>query len=196
MSQLITCQGGHLCKPIGPNNIKLVESVKFLFPMKFSNSILRKPSQTETKGGRFCWPIGPKNTNLVEGVDYSLSSLVIFLSVVADKSKCFSSSYTRAAIFVDRLAQTTQTCRERWILLPVKLSDSVLWLHRRSPTCLSSSDQGGRFCWPTGTKNTNFVEGVDYLLPVKFGQIPLAVADKSKKSQFSQMPGRPSCEVV
>ena len=44
--------------------------------------------------------------------------------------------------------------------------------------------QGGHFVFPIHLKNTNLVEGVAILLPIKFPQIPFTVSEeKSKMSQ-------------
>ena len=44
--------------------------------------------------------------------------------------------------------------------------------------------QGGHFVFPINLKNTNLVEGVEILLPIKFRRIPFTVSEeKSKMSQ-------------
>ena len=44
-------------------------------------------------------------------------------------------------------------------------------------------NQGGHLIFPIGRKNTNFVEEVQILFPVKFIEFRSAVSEKSKMSQ-------------
>ena len=54
--------------------------------------------------------------------------------------------------------------------------------------------QGGHFVFPIGPKNTNLVEGVDILLPIKFHWIQLSgFRGKVKNVSANQRPGRISC---
>ena len=54
--------------------------------------------------------------------------------------------------------------------------------------------QGGNFYSLFGPKNTNLVEDVKILLPVKFAEFRSAVSEKkSKYVSANQRPGRPSC---
>ena len=54
--------------------------------------------------------------------------------------------------------------------------------------------QGGHFVFPIGQKNTNFVEGVEILLPVKFLSIPfISFRGEVENVSANQRPGRPSC---
>ena len=38
--------------------------------------------------------------------------------------------------------------------------------------------QGGHFVFPINLKNTNLVEGVEILLPIKFRRIPFTVSEE------------------
>ena len=54
--------------------------------------------------------------------------------------------------------------------------------------------QGGHFVLPIGPKNTNFVEDVEILLPVKFRSIPFSgFRGEVENVSANQRPGRPSC---
>ena len=54
--------------------------------------------------------------------------------------------------------------------------------------------QGGHLVFPIGQKNTNLVEGIEILLPVKFRWIPFSgFRGEVKNVSANQRPGRPSC---
>ena len=54
--------------------------------------------------------------------------------------------------------------------------------------------QGGHLVFPIGPKNTNLVEGLEILLPVKFRWIPFSgFRGEVKNVSANQRPGRPSC---
>ena len=54
--------------------------------------------------------------------------------------------------------------------------------------------QGGNFCLLIGLKNTNLVEDVEILLPVKFRWIPFSgFREEVENVPANQRPGRPSC---
>ena len=46
--------------------------------------------------------------------------------------------------------------------------------------------QGGHFRFPIGTKNTNLIEGVEDLVPIKFRQYPLSGCGEEVEKCFSQ----------
>ena len=54
--------------------------------------------------------------------------------------------------------------------------------------------QGGHFVFPIGPKNTNLVEDVEILLPVKFRRIPISgFRGEVDNVSANQRPGRPFC---
>ena len=54
--------------------------------------------------------------------------------------------------------------------------------------------QGGHLVFPVGPKNTNLVEDVEILLPVKFSIIPFSgFRGEVENVPANQRPGRPSC---
>ena len=57
-------------------------------------------------------------------------------------------------------------------------------------------EQGGHKVFPIDPKNTNLVEDLKILLPVKFLWIPLSSFREVKNVSSNQRPGRPSCFYV
>ena len=54
--------------------------------------------------------------------------------------------------------------------------------------------QGGHLVFPIGPKNTNLVEDVEILLPIKFPWIPFSgFRGEVENVSANQRPGRPSC---
>ena len=54
--------------------------------------------------------------------------------------------------------------------------------------------QGGHLVFPIGPKNTNLVEDIEILLPVKFRWIPFSgFRGEVENVSTNQKPGRPSC---
>ena len=54
--------------------------------------------------------------------------------------------------------------------------------------------QGGHLVFPISPKNTNLVEDVETLLPIKFRQIPFSgFRGEVENVSANQRPGRPSC---
>ena len=54
--------------------------------------------------------------------------------------------------------------------------------------------QGGHLVFPIGPKNTNLVEDIEILLPVKFCWIPFGgIRGEVENVSANQRPGRPSC---
>ena len=53
--------------------------------------------------------------------------------------------------------------------------------------------QGGHLVFPIRPKNTNLVEDVEILLPVKFRSIPFGGFREVENVSVNQRPGRPSC---
>ena len=54
--------------------------------------------------------------------------------------------------------------------------------------------RGGHLGFPIGPKNTNLVEHIEILLPVKFRRIPFSgFGEEVKSVSANQSSGRPSC---
>ena len=171
MSQPIRGQGGHLIFPIGPKNTNLVEDVEILLPMKF------------------CWNPFSGFRGEVENVSANQRP---------GRPSCFS----------DR-PEKHKLGRGRWDLASYEvLLNSIQRFQRRSWKCLSQSavseekskmsqpirGQGGHLVFPIGPKNTNLVEDVEILLPMKFCWIPFSgFRGEVENVSANQRPGRPSC---
>ena len=86
--------------------------------------------------------------------------------------------------------------RGRWDLASCQVSlNSIQRFQSRIRKCLTQSEgQGGHAVFPIGTKNTNLVEDVEILLPVKFRWILLSgFRGEVENVSANQRPGRPSC---
>ena len=87
--------------------------------------------------------------------------------------------------------------RGHWDLASCKASlNSVQRFQRRSRKCLSQSDAraGGHLVFLISPKNTNLIEDVEILLPVKFCWIPLrGFRGVVKNVSANQRLGRPFC---
>ena len=130
------------------------------------------------QGGHFFLLIGPKKHKLGRGC-WDLASCQVSLNSVQRfqrSRKCFSQSETRAAILFFRSARKTQTWKR--ILISCFLSSFVEFRsavsEEKSKMSQPIRGQGGHLVFPIGPKNTNLVEDVKILLPVKFGWIPFS----------------------
>ena len=143
--------------------------------------------------------ISPKNTNLLEDVKNLLP--------IKFRSNPFSglrgevenvSANQRPgwpSCFSDR-PEKHKLGRGRWDLASYQVAlNSVQWFQRRSWKCLSQSEaRAAHFVFPIGPKNTNLVEGVEILLPVKFFWIPFfGFRGEVENVSANQRPGRPFC---
>ena len=102
----------------------------------------------------------------------------------------------KADIFVYWSARKTQT-RKR-MLRSCFLSSFVEFRsavsEEKSKMSQSIRGQGGHLVFPIGPKNTNLVEDVEILLPVKFRWIPFSsFRGEVENVSANQRPGRPSC---
>ena len=102
----------------------------------------------------------------------------------------------KADIFFYWSARKTQT-RKR-VLRSCFLSSFVEFrlavLEEKSKMSQPIRGQGGHLIFPIGPKNTNLVEDVEILLPVKFRWIPFSgFRGEVENVSANQRPGRPSC---
>ena len=89
----------------------------------------------------------------------------------AKNRKYFSELQTRAAIFDDGSAQKHKIGRGCWRLASNQVSSKSFSGCEKSIKMFQPiRGQGGYLDWRIGTKNINFVEDVEDLLPVKFHQ--------------------------
>ena len=103
---------------------------------------------------------------------------------------------TRAAILFFRSARKTQTWYRT--LISCFLSSFVEFRSAASEGKSNMSQpirgQGGHLVFPIGPKNTNLVEDVEILFPVKFPWIPFSGFRKEVENvAANQRPGRPPC---
>ena len=160
--------------------------------------------------GHHVFQIPPKNTNLVGDIEV-LSSYREFCSAVSGEVEnvsanqrlwrpfCFSDRQKkhrlrfRAAILFFWSAPPQTFCKVCWIpfsgfrgefenmsFCQVSLS-SLQRFQRRSRKCVSQSEALAAILFPIGPKNTNFVETIDILLPVKFVEFCPAVSEEKSK---------------
>ena len=87
--------------------------------------------------------------------------------------------------------------RRHWDLASCQVSlNSVQRFQRRSRKCLSKSEARAAilFFQKIGVKNTNLVEDVEILLPIKFCWIPFSgFRGEVENVSANQRPGQPSC---
>ena len=180
MSQKIRSQGGHLVFLIGPENTNLVEDVEILLPLKFrwipfsvSEEKSKMPQPIRGQGGHIVFLIGPKNTNLVEDVEILLPvkfRWILFSGFRGEvENVSANQSPGRPSCFFFDWPEKHKLGRGRWDLAFCQVSlNSVQWFQRKSRKCLSQSEtRAAIFVFPIDLKNTNLVEDVTFLLPVK-----------------------------
>ena len=118
-----------------------------------------------------------KNTNLVEDVEDLASCQISSDCVQQFQRRCrkgLSQSEARTAILFFRSARKTQTwqrtLRSCFLSSFVKFHSAVS--DEKSKMYQPIRGQGGHLVFPIGPKNTNLVEDVEILLPVKVRWIP------------------------
>ena len=151
------------------------------------------------QGSHLVFPIGQKNHKLGRGC-WDLASCQVSLNSVQRFQriswKCLSQSEARTAILFFRWAKKHKLRKGHWDLSSCQiLLKSVQWFKRRSRKCLSQSEaKGGHLVFLIGLKNTNLVEDIKILLPVKFRWIPFSgFRGEVENASANQRPGRPSC---
>ena len=125
------------------------------------------------QGGHLVFPIGPKNTNLVEHIEILLpvKFLPIRFSGFRGEVKNVSANQRpgRPSWFSDR-PEKHKLGRAHWDIASCQVSsnsESVV-LEKKSKVSQPIRTRGGHLVFPIGLKNTNLVEDVEILLPVKF----------------------------
>ena len=140
--------------------------------------------------------MGLKNTNLVEGFEILLPFKFRWIRFSGSRGEVENVSANqrpgRPSCFSDR-PEKHKLSRGRWDLASCQVSlNSVKRLQRRSRKCLSQSE-GGNLVFPIGPKNTNLVEGVEILLPVKSRWIPFSGFREVENVSANQRQWRSSC---
>ena len=126
--------------------------------------------------------IGPKNTNLVEGIEILLPVKFCWIPLSGYRGEVENVSANqrpgRPSCFSDR-PEKHKLGRGCWDLASCQvLLNSVQQLkwvsEEKSKMSQPIRGQGGHLVFLIGPKNTNLVEGVEILLPVKFCWIPFS----------------------
>ena len=206
MSQLIRGWGGHLVFPIGPKNTNLVEGVEILLPVKFRwipFSRFRGEVENVSANQRKWWPScffdRPEKHKLGRG-RWNLASFQVSLNSVQSfqrrSRKCLSQSEARAAILFFWLARKTltwyRTLRSCFLSSFVEFRSAVS--EKKSKMSQPIRGQGGHFVFLIGPKNTNLVQNVEILLPVKFCWIPFSgFREEVENVSANQRKGWSSC---
>ena len=151
------------------------------------------------QGGHFVFLIGPKNTNLVEGVEILLPVKFRWISFSGFRGEVenvlANQRLGRPFCFSDRPEKHKLG---RGALRSCFLSSFFEFRSSASEEKSKMSQpirgQGGHLVFPIGPKNTNLVEGVEILLPLKFRWIPFSgFRGEVENVSANQRPGRPSC---
>ena len=142
----------------------------------------------------------PKNTNLVEDVEILLP--VKFCSIpfsgckgVVENVSANQRPGRPSSYFSDRL-EKHKLCRGYWDLASCQISlNSVQRFKTRSRKCLSISEaRAAILFFRSAQKNTNMVEDIQILLPIKIRWIPISGFRRSVENvSENQTPGRQSC---
>ena len=146
------------------------------------------------QGGHLVFPIGPKNTNLVEDVEILLTVEFRWIPFSGFRWEVENVSANqrpgRPSCFSDQ-PENHKLGRGRW-----DLASCQVWLNSVQQSKMSQPirGQGGHLVFPISPKNTNLVEEVEILLPVKFRWILFSgFRGEVENVSANQRPGRPSC---
>ena len=155
--------------------------VSLNFVQLFQRRSRKCPSQSEAKAAILFFPIGQKKKKphkLGRG-RWDLASCQVSLNSVKRfqrrSRKCLSKSEAMAAICFSDQSEKHKLGRERWDLAPRQVSlNSVERFQRRSRKCPGQSEARAAILFFRSDKNTNVIEDVEILLPVKFRWIPFS----------------------
>ena len=149
MSQPIRGQGSHLVFPIGPTNTNFVEDVEILFPVKFRwipfSNFWRKVGAVVAEW-LSSWLAEQEERGSIPGL-----ATWIFRDLLSPASKSrYGWKIAKSTLILKTTNQPTNQPEEK-----SKMSQPI-------------RDQVAHLVFPIGPKNSNLVEGVEILLPVKF----------------------------
>ena len=151
------------------------------------------------QGSHLVFRIGPKSTNLVEGFEILLPIKFRWIPFSGFRGEVENVSANqrpgRPSCFSDRL-EKHKLGRGRWDLASYQVSlNSVQRFQRRSRKYIGQSEaRAAILFFPIGPKNTNLVEGVEILLPIKFCWIMFSgFREEVENVSANQRPGRPAC---
>ena len=203
MSQPIRGRG-HLVSPIGPKNTNLVEDVETCFLtsfVEFRSAVSEEKSKMSQpirgQGGHLVFSDQPEKHKLGRGWSCFLSSFVELRSAVSEEKSKMSQPIRGQGghLGFSDWPKKHKLGRGRWDLA------SCPFIEFRSAVSVEKSkrsqpirDQGGHLVFPIGPKNTNLVEDIKSLLPVKFRWIPFSgFRGEVENVSANQRPLRPSC---
>ena len=144
-----------------------------------SEEKLKMSQPIRGQGGHLVFSYRPEKHKLGRG-RWDLASCQVSLNSVQRfqrrSRKCLSQSEAGAAILFFRSARKTQTwkrtLRSCFLSSFVEFHSAVS--EEKSKMSQPIRGQGGHLVFPIGPKNTNLVEDVEILLPVKFCWIPFS----------------------
>ena len=193
MSQPIKGWDGHLVFPISPKNTNLVEDVEILLPVKclwipFSGfrEEVQNVQPIRGQGGHLIFPIGQKNTNLIEDIEFFFPVKFCWIPFSGFREEVENVSVYqrlgRPSCFSDQ-PEKHELGRGLWDLASCQVSlNSVQQFHQTSRKCLSQSEaRAAILFFSISPKNTNLVEDIEILLPVKFVEFHSAISEKKLK---------------
>ena len=170
-----------------------LSSFVFKIPFIIFRREVKMSQPIRGQGGHLLFPIGRKNTNLVEDVEILLPVKFYWIpfSNFWAEVENVSANQTpgRPSCSSDQPRKSTNLVEDVEILFSCFLSSFVefgsLFSEGKSKMFQSIRGQGGHLVIPIGPKNTNLVEDVEILLPVKvFVEFRSAISEqKSKMSQ-------------
>ena len=146
-----------------------------------------------SQGGHLVFPIGPKNTNFVEDVEIFLPVKFpwFLFSSFGGEVENFSANHRpgRPSCFSD-WSKKQKLGRGRWDLSSCQVSLNSVQCKMSQPI----RGQGSYLVFTIDPKNTNLVEDVEILLPVKFQWIRFSgFRGEVKNVSANHRLGRPSC---
>ena len=151
------------------------------------------------QGGYLVFLISPKNASLVEDVEILLPVKFCWILFSGFRGKVENVSANHRPgwpfCFSDP-PEKHKLGRGRWDLASYQVSSNSFHSFRGEVENVSANQRPGRpFCFfPICLKNTNLVEGIESLLPVKVRWIPFSgFRGEVQNVSANQRPGRPFC---
>ena len=130
------------------------------------------------QGGHLVFSIGPNNTNLVEDVEILLPVKFRWIPYSRFRAEVENVSANQKpgwpSCFSNR-PENYKLGRGRWDLSScLSFEFRSVVSEEKSKMFQTVRGQGGHLVFPIGPKNTNLVEDIEILLPVKFRWIPFS----------------------
>ena len=158
------------------------------------------------QGGHLVFPIGPKNTNFMD-VETLLPIKFRWIPFSGFRGEVENVSANqrpgRPSCFSDQPEKHKlgmETLRPCFLSSFVEFRSAVSEEKSKMSQPIRGQSghlvfgQGGHLVFPISPKNTNLVEDVETLLPIKFRQIPFSgFRGEVENVSANQRPGRPSC---